>query len=424
MKKLIYLMLGLFLIVGCSFNKDEETEVDNSNDMYVSFKVERSALEETNLPIVSIQTKDNVKILDKENWISATFKIENAENLNLDEMNISIKGRGNSTWSQSKKPYAIKLSSKEKILGMPKNKRWVLIANYMDNSFIKNEMAFFISRKIGMDYTVRGEYVNLILNDNYVGLYWLGEAIKVDKNRVNIDEENDYLLEMDISYDETWKFHSSKKKIPYMIKNDDYITDEKLDFLKSKISKIENILYDKNFPYTDETKRNYDTRYADFVDLDSFAQFYVVNEIMHNRELNNPKSCYFTFNTEKEYLKASAVWDYDWACETTSTKLFVNNSIYYDSLFKIADFNDKVNYYVSDLFITENDIVEQVESLRNKISKGVKLDEKRWGNGFRNPVGEKQANFDAYVDNVRDCIVSRLNYMKNADFKTKYTLEY
>ena len=65
-------------------------------------------------------------------------------------------------------------------------------------------MAFFISRKIGMDYTVRGEYVNLILNGNYVGMYWLGEAIKVDKNRVNINEETDYLLEMDISYDETY----------------------------------------------------------------------------------------------------------------------------------------------------------------------------------------------------------------------------
>lgn len=421
MKKLIYLILGLFLIMSCSFNKDEET--DNSNDMYVPFKVERSALEETKLPIVSIQTKDNMKILNKEDWISATFKIENAEDLNLNEMNISIKGRGNTTWSQSKKPYAIKLSSKEKILGMPKNKRWVLIANYLDNSFIKNEMAFFISRKLGMDYTVRGEYVNLILNGNYVGMYWLGEAIKVDKNRVNINEENDYLLEMDKSYDEAWKFHSSKKNIPYMVKNDDYMTDEKLEFLKSEISKIENILYDKNFPYTDETKKVYDTRYNDFIDLDSFAKFYIVNEIMHNRELNNPKSCYFTFDTEKEYLKASAVWDYDWACETTSTKLLVNNSIYFDSLFKLAEFNNKVNYYLSDSFITEDDVLKQVESLRNKISKGVELDETRWGRDFRNPVGKSQSDFNAYVDHVCDCIISRLNYMKNADFKIKYTLE-
>lgn len=421
MKKLIYLILGLFLIMSCSFNKDEET--DNLNDMYVSFKVERSALEETKLPIVSIQTKDNVKILNKEDWISATFKIENAEDLNLNEIDISIKGRGNTTWSQSKKPYAIKLSSKEKILGMPKNKRWVLIANYLDNSFIKNEMAFFISRKLGMDYTVRGEYVNLILNGNYVGMYWLGEAIKVDKNRVNINEENDYLLEMDKSYDEAWKFHSSKKNIPYMVKNDDYMTDEKLEFLKSEISKIENILYDKNFPYTDETKKVYDTRYNDFIDLDSFAKFYIVNEIMHNGELNNPKSCYFTFDTENEYLKASAVWDYDWACETTSTELSVNNSIYFDSLFKLEEFNNKVNYYLSGSFITEDDVLKQVESLRNKISKGVKLDETRWGRDFRNPVGKAQSDFNAYVDHVSDCIISRLNYMKNADFKTKYTLE-
>lgn len=61
------------------------------------------------------------------------------------------------------------------ILGMPEHTRWVLIANYWDNSFIKNAIAFYISRQIGMDYTIRGEYVNFVLNGNYVGLYWLGE---------------------------------------------------------------------------------------------------------------------------------------------------------------------------------------------------------------------------------------------------------
>lgn len=421
MKKLIYLMLGLFLIVGCSF----EDNIDNSNDMYVPFKVEDSVLKETNLPIVSIQTNNNIKILDKDNWISATFKIENAENedWNLDTIDISIKGRGNSTWSQSKKPYAIKLSSKEKILGMPKNKRWVLIANYLDNSFIKNEMAFFISRKLEMDYTVKGQYVNLILNDNYVGMYWLGESIKVDKNRVNINEENDYLLEMDVYYDETWKFYSAKKKLPYMIKNDDYMSEEKLKFLKSKISEMETVLYDKNFPYTDETKKTYNIKYNDFIDLDSFAKFYIINEVMHNKELNHPKSCYFTFDSKNEYLKAGPVWDYDYSCDTTSTKIILNNSIYYDSLFKIAEFNDKLNYYISDSCITEDDVVEQIELLRNKISKGVKLDEKRWGNDFRNPIGQPQSDFNAYVDNVKDCIISRLSYMKTVNFKTTYLLE-
>lgn len=97
---------------------------------------------------------------------------------------------------------------------MPKHKRWVLIANYLDNSFMRNSLAFYISEQLEMDYTVHGEFVDLVLNGSYQGLYWLGESIKVNKNRVNItdgtdklseDEDYDYLLELDVYYDETWQ---------------------------------------------------------------------------------------------------------------------------------------------------------------------------------------------------------------------------
>jgi len=70
----------------------------------------------------------------------------------------SIRGRGNFTWSQKKKPYALKLDKKLPLFGMPKHKRWVLIANYLDNSFIRNEMGFYLSEQIGMEWTVHGKF--------------------------------------------------------------------------------------------------------------------------------------------------------------------------------------------------------------------------------------------------------------------------
>ena len=158
---------------------------------------------------------------------------------------------------------------------MPKHKRWVLIANYLDNSFMKNTTAFCLSKMLGMDYTVRGEYVNLVLNGNYVGFYWLGEAIKTDENRVNIDEENDFLVEMDVYYDETRKFKSKKKNLPYMIKNDDFMKEEKLSTLKDRISEMKYILYFENFPYKDENILEINFTYSDYTDLTSFAQFYL-----------------------------------------------------------------------------------------------------------------------------------------------------
>ena len=402
MKKLfLFLILLSITILSCKFND----EVDISGAMYEDFTADYDVLKSADLPIVSIQTENNIKILDKENWINATFNISNSsvENWNLDETEILIKGRGNSTWNRPKRPYAIKLSNKLSICGMPKGKRWVLIANYLDNSFMKNYVAFYIARKIEMDYTVRGEFVNLVLNGNYVGLYWLGEAIKVDKNRVNIDEDNEYLIEMDTSYDETWKFHSAIKKLPYMIKNDDSMTDEKLSYLKNYISELESVLYDKSFP---------NNNYEDYIDLDSFAQFYVVNEIMANKELKNPKSCYFTLQNDG-ILRASTVWDFDWAGYNPSNKLLLKNSIYYDALFKIPQFNEKVNLLMEKL--ESSDISNEIYKLKSCIYKSAMLDKERWGK-HSNSIGESRDTFDEYVEYLEECVTDRIDYMKNNPF--------
>lgn len=82
--------------------------------------------------------------------------------------------------------------------------------------------------------------------------------------------------------DETRKFKSKKKNLSYMIKNDDFMTEEKLSTLKDRISKMEYILYSENFPYKDENILEINFTYSDYTDLTSFAQFYLMNEIMYN----------------------------------------------------------------------------------------------------------------------------------------------
>ncbi len=399
MKKFLIILSVLFVATSCSFDTDD---VDTSGYMYEDYKISDDVLKSANLPIVHVYTENNTKILDKDNWINATFSISNKDEWNMDETEITIKGRGNSTWNQPKRPYAIKFSKKQSVCGMPKGKRWVLIANYMDNSFMKNYMAFYMARKIGMDYTVRGEFVNLVFNGNYVGLYWLGEAIKVDKNRVDIDEENEYLIEMDKSYDETWRFHSEYKKLPYMVKNDDFMTSEKFEYLKNHVAEMESVLYNESSTLADIEK---------YVDLNSFAQFYVVNEIMANKELKNPKSCYFTLKSDN-ILRASTVWDFDWAGYNPSHN-FLDKTIYYDSLFEYSEFRNDVNMYVS--MLSSEDFVNEINAVKSYIEKSAKLDKERWGVHY-NPVGERRNSFDEYVEYFKYCITDRLNYLKNNSF--------
>ena len=75
-----------------------------------------------------------------------------------------IKGRGNYTWIWDKKPYAFKFNDKAEVLGMPSHKRWILLANWRDRTLLRNDATFWLSRKSGLPYTVRGEYVELEIN--------------------------------------------------------------------------------------------------------------------------------------------------------------------------------------------------------------------------------------------------------------------
>ncbi|MBQ9287190.1 MAG: CotH kinase family protein, partial [Bacteroidaceae bacterium] len=175
----------------------------------------------TGLPIVRILTPGGVDITSKDNWLGYTWlRIENADGTVDYDGQISIRGRGNSTWNYPKKPYAIKLDKKSEILGMPKHKRWVLLANWKDRTLMRNDAAFWLSTNSGLPYTVRGQFVEVELNGKIMGNYYLCEQIKVDDNRVDITEmeaqehnpENltgGYLVELDTYYDEVNKFHST-----------------------------------------------------------------------------------------------------------------------------------------------------------------------------------------------------------------------
>lgn len=142
--------------IGNSLNKSQSSKTQSSTQL--SEKISKlKKVVCTGLPQVYINTPNNSKITSKTEWIkNAKISVQGSENQdwNFDEVFTSIKGRGNTTWNWPKKAYALKLNKKQKILGFPKSKRWVLIANYLDNSFLRNEMAFYLSER-----TCHGEFV-------------------------------------------------------------------------------------------------------------------------------------------------------------------------------------------------------------------------------------------------------------------------
>src|SRR5690606_15429476 len=126
------------------------------------------------LPELSISTDGGAPVVSKDDYINATFSLS-GENLVTTEGNLEIRGRGNSTWSWPKKPYKLKLEDSEPLLGMPKSKHWVLLANYADKTLMRNDIAFMFGKSIGMEYTPRAKYAEVTMNDAYQGVYQLVE---------------------------------------------------------------------------------------------------------------------------------------------------------------------------------------------------------------------------------------------------------
>ena len=142
------------------------------------------------LPVLMINTPDGEPIVDKENRKEGcTMKLVNLDGSIEDLGTAGIKGRGFTSWIQDKKPYNIKLDEKHKILGMNKSKHWILLANcYYDRTQLHNATAFEMARLTDYPWVQDGRFVELIMNGNHLGLYYLCEKIRIENDKIAITE--------------------------------------------------------------------------------------------------------------------------------------------------------------------------------------------------------------------------------------------
>ena len=91
--------------------------------------------------------------IEKKTYLDATLKLFNDDKFALEEYQIEIRGRGNSTWTNPKKPYRVKFPKATSILGMRKAKLYVLLADYFDPSGLRNYLAHSFSALLNLDYT-------------------------------------------------------------------------------------------------------------------------------------------------------------------------------------------------------------------------------------------------------------------------------
>lgn len=365
----------------------------------------RVAVSYSDLPVLYLSTPAAVDSRDV--WVEGSrMELLNTEGNALDmDIPLSVKGRGNSTWNYPKKPYALKLDKKNSVLGMPRHKRWVLLANYIDPSKIRNALAFEIARLTeSLAWTPKGEFVDLVVNGQMMGNYYLCEQIRVDRERVNITEmeaadnsdeaiTGGYLLELDTNMDEVNTFYTSRRRLPVMVKSpaDDVMTSEQLNYIGAFFDKLENTIYTPTFPDNGE--------YREMVDLETFADWWLVHEICTNAEPTHPKSCYM-YKDRGGKLCAGPVWDFDWGTFTASREnsFVANNSLWYFRFLRDPVFKDIVKRKWDVLLPKLELLPEQfLTPLAERISPSVNADYRQWPRVF-DPSLEADVNEDVYLN--------------------------
>lgn len=405
----------------------------------------------TNLPLISIHTEnstDPIKDMD----INCIITIIKDGKIETNEKSlIKVRGRS-SNFASPKKSFRIKFPSKQKILNFKgKEKRWTLIANHFDRSFLRNALAYKISELMQFKFSPKCQPVDVILNGNYQGNYYICDKIEVGKNRVNvtkieptdISEPNitgGYLLEIDASSQFGGQFGPRNQSRPQSgggntfktskgivgkieFPEEDNITPEQKEYIIAKLNQFENEIYNG---------------ILDSIDLESYSKFFLVEEFCADPD-HVFSSFYFTKERNDDKFYFGPVWDFDLAFDndkrlspTSEKPEFSLN--YGDSAGTTREFiktligNRNVMEYIKQTWETlcntvlnEKVLIDFLDEKSEYIKESAELtlakwdhynveNERRgWGGGF----GRKGEDFTASVEVVKDYVKNRFISLTN-----------
>jgi hypothetical protein len=295
--ELLLLVAALSLITSCQPEPDPADQKANGEVPVVYEVFEMEIRVEGNAPIVSKEKTD---------YLNCTISVNGKGILDDYQGTARIRGRGNSSWLwYDKKPYRIKLDEKSDILGLKSNRDWVLLANYRDPTDLMNAFSFEVASWLGLPFSNHTRYVEVTLNGDYIGLYQLTEEIEQGSNRVDVDNSDGFLICLDAddgpyySPGDADNFWSSVFENPVCVKNPEEPTADQLSAIRDDFAKLEGAI----------NSYNYDS-VAILMDIPSFINYLILQELVNNVELAAPRSTYMHKDKGGKYVMGPA-WDFD-----------------------------------------------------------------------------------------------------------------
>ncbi|MEG1410104.1 MAG: CotH kinase family protein [Terrisporobacter sp.] len=441
-KFIMALSFALLALLGAAFLQDiketakvetkkiqvEKLNQDHSNDI---------VNKDYNLPIVIIDSEG--KSIERYNKISANISIYDNKDgespLSNDPQVVSeanVKIRGNSTSKYPKKQYTIELvnkkgeENKQRVLGMKRNSDWVLNGPFADKSLIRNYIALKTSRNI-MDYAPNVKFCEVfLLDDNsksidekhYRGVYIMIEKIKRDDDRVDITKsldnlsETSFILAKDRQRENDVSI-STYGKETYLYNNGfnviypkNSLTEEKYNYIEKHISEFERILYSGKF-------NDPINGYEKYIDVDSFVDFYIINEFFKNTDAGMYST--YIYKDYEEKIKAGPVWDFNRSLGNYNNEIekdfdytgfFMNSRPWFNRLSEDINFSKKVKERYKELrntYLSDDYLLEFIDKTVVELGDAPKRNFNKWDIKICNQAEVFEENgdvFDNYLSDV------------------------
>ena len=366
------------------------------------------------IPRIVIETENRREIKDRETEIPAKLQIWGEKAPESKIMELTIRGRGNSSWKyMPKKSYKIEFLEKQELLGMPKDKDWALIANYADKTLMKNYVVSRLAKGMGVPFTPRNTIVELYLNKEYLGVFLLTETIKVGKNRINISKKGDtFLVEVDSKYQSKDQVIFTSLKKPLNVHYPKVMDQSSQTTLLSFINKFETFLQS-----IDNSKKN---EINEWIDINKYILHYWIQEFTKNPDANFFTSVYFTWSIGNK-ISMGPVWDFDLAFGGHDTEVAnlikgyrIRDSYWNKYLFKDTSFTHTVKAYWNAHKADFYSILDTIDYYHPIFEKPAKNNFKRWdilGSTENSHHPKAYASYNEAVQDLKNWITERYYWL-------------
>jgi hypothetical protein len=330
----------------------EHNEIRFDRRRTVPFDVLRGS---SDLPVLYITTESG-KVSgihhSKKNREAGYLYMEDASGKTEYDGNLThIRIRGNSSVVYPKKNYQIKLEKGRDLLGFGKARKWVLTGNWLDKSFIRNQITYDLADYAGLPCTPEHQQAELYVNHEYMGLYLFSEKVEINEGRIDIrdlEKETEKLNDRELSAyrrkyrklpgKANWKAfdipnnpeditggylieyewqknryksepsgYNTRRNVHLIIKSPEYATKEQADYVAAFMQGFENALQSEDGIDPDTGKH-----YSEFVDMDSLVLKYMINEFSQNYDGNISSEFFYKPEDSKSKVAfAGPVWDMD-----------------------------------------------------------------------------------------------------------------